>query len=226
MAEKTIYELQLLLAGKAEPSLKQIFDQAQKNLAGLTRSAGQMNEALKVMSRQGVSSAGALESSFARTATAARRYAGQVSSAWTEAGHKMRSPPHPILGPLEKLGHITGVGAGITAVGGLFAGEELAREGWKTHAERQQSRVLMETFLQNKGMGGQIKDFNEMILRFSSDEAKIDPVSAFSAAQMLLNTGRFKGVEDTHKFLSQFADIGGDPEKSKLGLTSIVKMMS
>src|ERR1700688_3844927 len=226
MAEKTIYELQLLLAGKAEPSLKQIFDQAQKNLAGLTRSAGQMNEALKVMSRQGVSSAGALESSFARTATAARRYAGQVANALSEAGHKMHRALHPILGPLEKLGHFTGIGAGITAVGGVFAGEELARRGWDTHAQREQSRVLLDTVLQNRGLGGQSKAFNEMLLRFSCDRNNIDYNSAFQSTQMILNSGRFKGVNDVHKFLSEFADVGGTPEKSKMGIVAMSKMFS
>jgi hypothetical protein len=109
----------------------------------------------------------------------------------------------------------------------LHHGVELLREGSKVYGEREQAQVLMGNFLENKGFNAaQQKGFLDMLLRFGTNESKVGYVPSVEASQMLMNTGRFKGVEDLHTFLSMFADIGGDPSKSKLGLMAITKMMS
>jgi hypothetical protein len=152
--------------------------------------------------------------------------ARSVANAWHQASGKIKESVERAMRPLHGLAHFTGIGAGIGAIGGTIALEEVARRGWEVHAEREQSRVLLDTVLKNRGLGGQAQAFNDMLLRFTSDEAKVDYTTAFESTQMMLNSGKFKGVDDIHKFLGQMADVGGTAAQSKLGLMSIGKMFS
>jgi hypothetical protein len=222
---KQLYSAIFELSGKLDKSLigaardaKTLFKQLDQ-ASGATDKASQKSlDGLRKLSGESRSSLGA---------------ARQFGQHWSDAAGKIKNafePLHQQLEPVHKLlhglGEVTGIGAAIGAVGGAFATADVLKEGWSTHAEREQSRMLLDTVLQNKQLGSQVGAFNDMLLRFSSDEAKIDYSTAFESAQMALNSGKFSGVADVHKFLSEFADLGGTPEQSKLGMMAMSKMFS
>lgn len=226
MAERTLYELLISLAGTADPSLQQAFNKAKAQVDGLQKAINQMNTALGGISTTSRTSAQSMTTHFGAATRSMQAYARGVATAWTRAGAQMRQAMKPITGPLGAIGKFTGIGAGVAAVGGAFELEQLAKQGWEVHASREASRISLETILRNRGMGGQTKAFEEMLLRLTSDETKIDYETAFKSTQLMMNSGKVNSLNEVHKFLTQLSNLGGTPAESAQGMLAISKMLA
>lgn len=226
MAERTLYELLISLAGTADPSLQSAFNKAKAQVSALESSIKKVNTALGGISTTSRTSAQSMTTHFGAATRSMQAYARGVATAWTRAGAQMRAAMKPITGPLGALGRFTGVGAGVAAVGGAFELEQLAKGGWEVHASREASRISLETILKNRGMGNQTKAFEEMLLRLTSDETKIDYETAFKSTQLMMNSGKVNSLNEVHTFLTQLSNLGGTPAESAQGMLAISKMLA
>lgn len=226
MAERTMYELLLSLQGTADPSLQNAFNKAKAEMLRLEQATKKMNTALGGISTTSRTSAQSMMTHFGSAARSMVVHARTIGAAWAKAGAQIRSAMHPVTGPLHSLGHVTGIGAGLGAVGAAFGAEELGRSAWEVHASRETARVGLETILKNRGMGGQTKAFEDMILRLTSDETKTDYGVALKAAQLMMNSGKIGSAEEVHTFLTQMAALGGTSEANQKGMMAISKMLA
>ena len=176
---KIMYQLTLELLGKQNPSLIQAFSAAKKNVLALEGSVlPKSTLPLAAMNQHGAASARDDGLPFSRMASGASRYAGRFQPLgasrkqdWPCASSDNQAARKSSRIFQDRRGNHRGRRP-------VRRERSWPRKDGKLMPRGNRPRLL-DTVLQNKGMGGQAKAFNEMLLGFSSDEAKIDYNSAF-----------------------------------------------